>query len=484
MAGVVLPSGFDQRVLGQEAPGGPPASVSLVLPTITAPGRPFDIRLAVRDGNALPSVCCGEVVTVRMSAGLAPVAETTFEKGRPAVCRITGATIDAEGLYRFEAELNGETFHSNPTLCTSEQRDNIYWGDPHVHTSLSNCHPHKARSPNFCYVAARHLAGLDWVAGADHVSNGRCELARWKAQCAACNAFDDPPAFATLPAYEASLKGGCGGDNNVYMLRHPALFVDEYDGGNVKTICEKLAAELNPGEFFVVPHHTTRTGKHGEIPDEIYPGPGLMPVIEIHSKWGTSEYRGNPNPLHQIHPGPSYAADMLGRGLRLGFIGGTDTHATIPANPGPDADNIDRLAGMTAIRANMLSRAAIFDAIKNRRCYATSLERILLDGTAAGAEFGALLQWDGPARPREIDVLAAAKSDIVRIDLVRNGETIHSVEPRRWHGSLTWADGDDLGDLWLSSPHLGRFVYYYVRVTCTSGAQAWSSPAWLIARES
>ena len=28
---------------------------------------------------------------------------------------------------------------------------------------------------------------------------------------------DDPPHFVTLPAYEASLKGGCGGDNNIYM---------------------------------------------------------------------------------------------------------------------------------------------------------------------------------------------------------------------------------------------------------------------------
>ena len=30
----------------------------------------------------------------------------------------------------------------------------------------------------------------------------------------------------------------------------------------------------------------------------------------------------------------------------------------------------------------------------------------------------------------------------------------------------------------FESKYLGRFVYYYVRVTCVSGARAWSSPVW------
>jgi hypothetical protein len=40
-------------------------------------------------------------------------------------------------------------------------------------------------------------------------------------------------------------------------------------------------------------------------------------------------------------------------------------------------------------------------------------------------------------------------------------------------------DEQPLGEAALESPHLGRFAYYYVRVTCASGAQAWSSPVWL-----
>ena len=479
MPHVTYPSDFEQRVLAGEAPGGPAAALDLVAPTVIAPGEPFAVRVALADEAGYPSVECDGAVTVRGDFATPSSAEVGFERGKPAVVRIEGVTIADEGLYRFGAELNGRAFHSNPVYCRADPEPRVFWGDPHVHTVLSDCHPDMCRSALFCYTAARHFAGLDWAAAADHVSNGRCELARWKESVAICDACDDPPDFVTLPAYEASFRGGAGGDNNVYMLRWPDLFVEDYEAGTVRTMCEKLAGKLAPvEEFFVVPHHTTRTGKHGEIGEDIYPGEALMPVVEIHSKWGTSEYRGNPNPLHKIHPGPSYATDLLARGLRLGFIGGTDTHATMPAGFG--IEHLDRLPGMTAVRTDELTRPAVYHAIRNRRCYAASLERIYLDVTVAGAAMGQSLDWPDARAPREIRVAAAGRSDIERIDVVRSGETIYSRPVGTWHDAFDYADADDLGGLWRDSKPLGRFAWYYVRVTCTSGAQAWSSPVWLI----
>ena len=202
-----------------------------------------------------------------------------------------------------------------------------------------------------------------------------------------------------------------------------------------------------------------------------------MPVMEIHSKWGTSEYRGNPNPLHKIHPGPSYAVDMLNRGLRLGFVGGTDTHSTMAAGYGDD--HLDRLPGMTAVYADALDRRAIFDGIRTRNCYAASGERIYLEGSVAGLGFGNSTPWSDPAQPRELSLVVAGKSDIVGIDVVRNGRTIHSSKPSNWHARLEFPDDQNLSVAALESRYLGRFAYYYFRVTCASGAQAWSSPVWL-----
>ena len=481
MIEIAYPSSFEQRVLALEGPGGPPARVGLVAPTITTPGRCFTLKVALHDEAAFPSVEYDGAVRIRADFARPSEFEVPFRKGRPAVAAVHGVAIESEGMFRFQAELDGKTFHANPTRCMDNPAHFIYWGDPHVHTVISRCHPAKCRSLNFCYVAGRHLAGLDWVTAADHVSNGRSDLGKWKEQIAASEVFNDPEHFVTLPGYEVSLKGGAGGDTNPYILRWTDMFVDEYEEGTARTLCEKLAAQLAEGEFFVVPHHTTRTGKHGEIPEEIYPGPERMPVVEITSRWGTSEYRGNPNPLKKIHPGPSYVVDLLNQGLMLGFIGGTDTHATMPAlHAGGDNPNIDRFPGLTAVKADRLTRENVFHGIRTRNCYAASLERVYIDETIASAPGGSKLAWADPTRPREIQVAAAAQSDIVSIDVVRNGRTIHSASPDNWLAGLAFTDAENLPDACLESKHLGRFVYYYVRVTCRSGAQGWSSPVWLV----
>lgn len=475
-ASIRYPSAYEQRILAGEAPGGAPAKLQVVIPSITAPGRAFEARIAVLDELGYPSLECAEPVLLRAPGLPAPV-RLPFGRGVPAVGAVSGLVLSTEGLHRLEASCGRLAAGSNPALCTRDPVPGLYWGDPHVHTVLSNCHAATCRSLSFCFTAARHLSALDWVAAADHASNGRCDFSKWKEQRAAAEHYNDAPAFATLPAYEASLKGGAGGDNNIYMARFPDLFVDEYETGTIRTLCEKLGEKLVPDEYFAVPHHTTRTGKHGEIPDAIYPGPGHMPAMEIHSKWGTSEYRGNPHALHKIHPGPSYAVDLLGRGLRLGFVAGTDTHATMPSAAGVEPGHIDRLPGLTAVRATALGRRAVFDAIRTRDCYAASLERILLLGTIGGVRFGAAAPLAAARRPR-IDVLVAAQSEITGVDIVWNGETIRSERPGGWQFHLDADGGDSALSLEAPPPDGRRFAYCYVRVTCSSGAQAWSSPVW------
>ena len=197
------PPALEARVLKLEAPGGAPAAVQIVIPSITRPGEPFDAKVALTDAEGYPSVAFDGKLTVRGDFADPPSFEIAFEKGAAAVGAVRGLTARAEGFHRFSAELGGRTFHSNPTFCTAARRRAIYWGDPHVHTVLSACHADRCRSVQFCYSAGRWLAALDWVSATDHVSNGRCELARWKEQAAASDSHDDPPRFVTLPGYEA-----------------------------------------------------------------------------------------------------------------------------------------------------------------------------------------------------------------------------------------------------------------------------------------
>ena len=471
------PPPVQRRVLKQEAPGGSPVTLDIVVPSVTQPGVPFSVRVAVLDKKGYPSVECGANVRLAVPAVEEDPPPVSFTPGEPAVGAVDGLVAVREGLWRIEGTCGGLAAVSNPSLCTADDEPPIWWGDPHVHTVLSRCHPETCRSLNFCYTAARYCAGLDWTSAADHVSNGRCDFSKWKEQATVSNLYNDPPAFATLPAYEASLKGGAGGDNNVYMRSFPDMFVDAFEEGNVKTLCDDMAEKLPRSDFFAVPHHTTRTGKHGEIPGAIYPGPQQMPVVEIHSKWGTSEYRGNPTPLAEIHPGPSYVRDLLHQGYCLGFIGGTDTHATMPAGWGEE--RLDRMPGLTAVRAPVLTRNTIFEGIRDRHCYAAAGERVLLRGTLAGAEFGQHVVLSNRDTPRKIEVIAAGKSDITSIDVICNGETVHRMAPGDWQATLSWMDVAPLPSLPNSVEGCGHAAYYYVRVTLESGARAWSSPVWV-----
>ncbi len=458
---------LSERILNLEAPGGPLTRLSVVAPSIVAPGEPFALRLAALDANGYPSIECD-------AAARADVGVLAFTTGRPAVGSLDGSALTDEGLYRIPVSLDGKAFLSNPIRCRANPTHRIFWGDPHVHTVLSDCHPGRCRSLDFCFVCARHVTGLDWVCAADHVSNGRTSPGKWRAQCEAAKLFDDPPRFATILGFEASLKGGCGGDNNIYFAGEAETYADAYDDGDVRTLAQKLAGQ----DSLIVPHHTTRAGKHGELADQQYLGRDLMPAIEIHSKWGTSEYRDNPNALHDIHPGPSYAQDFLARGMAFGFIAGTDTHATMPSGYGEDSPHIDRLPGITAVLAPNNRRGDLHQGLRARSCYGTSAERILIE---CDLPMGAEVAWPDPNRPRAISASIAAESDVLRVDVVRNGRDVYSLSGTDWQATVDWTDEEPLSDVALepAGAFSRPFAYYYLRVTCASGAQGWTRPTWL-----
>ncbi|MHC4871118.1 MAG: hypothetical protein ACYTFY_04680 [Planctomycetota bacterium] len=476
---IKYPPALAMKSIKNEGIGGDFAGVDITVPTIVRPGKEFAVKVALIDKNGFAVIDYREELAVKLPE-LNIECKVTFQKDQPALAEIGGIEVEKEGLYRFECTAAGNTFYSNPLYCSKSFDSDIYWGDPHIHTALSNCCVNFSRSCTFSFIAARYLSCLDWAGAADHVSNGRCELARWKEEAAISDLYNDEPDFATLPAYEASLSGGSGGDNNVYMSEFPSMFVDEHGDGNTITMCEKLdeMAKEEGFDYFLVPHHTTRTGKHGEISDEIYPADNLMPLVEIHSKWGTSEYRGNPMALHKIHEGPSYAVDLLERGLAFGFVGGTDTHGSLTFchGEGIEPSHIDRPAGITAVRCSSLTRKDIFNEMRNKNCYAAAGERIFLDVRINNTAMGQFSKKNGD---REIVIKAAGRSDIESVEIMRNGKPFKTWTPDSWSFEETITDTESFADICLDSKHLGNFIYYYVRVRCTAGTAAWSSPIWI-----
>ena len=78
---------------------------------------------------------------------------------------------------------------------------------------------------------------------------------------------------------------------------------------------------------------------------------------------------------------------------------------------------------MTCIYAAELTREGLWEALKARRCYGTTGQRILLDVTADGKPMGAAYQ---ASQPPEISVKVVGTAPIERVDIFRGLEQIYT----------------------------------------------------------
>jgi hypothetical protein len=81
--------------------------------------------------------------------------------------------------------------------------------------------------------------------------------------------------------------------------------------------------------------------------------------------------------------------------------------------------------GLTAVEVPALTRAALWDALKARRCYATTGERILLSFAAGDARMGDEIRV---ARMPAFDVAVEGTAPIETIDFYRDDRCIHTAD--------------------------------------------------------
>ena len=117
--------------------------------------------------------------------------------------------------------------------------------------------------------------------------------------------------------------------------------------------------------------------------------------------------------------------------------------------------------------ATQLTRQAVFDALKARRCYGTTGERILLDFRVDGAVMGSEIESSGPV---SLAVRVNATAPVEKVEIVRNNAVFHTTTPPPGQLDVEFeVDGVE--------PEGTDF--YYVRVTQVDEHRAWASPIWV-----
>jgi hypothetical protein len=195
----------------------------------------------------------------------------------------------------------------------------------------------------------------------------------------------------------------------------------------------------------------------------------MQRLVEICSMWGISEIGG----VHSVQ----YA---LARGHRLGFIAGTDTHFGLP---GHGSHGINEGRGLAAVYAKELTRTAIFDALRDRHCYATTGDRILLNFRVNDLRMGEETTISLHDKPRRISVKAEGTALITKVEIIRNNQVIYTHAKKDLSAEFQWEDNESLAQIALSPTYEGDtpFVFYYCRLTQENGQIAWSSPVWFLA---
>jgi len=393
----------------------------------------------------------------------------------------------------------------------------LYWGDIHIHSAISRgCFKFGLQpkgydgTPLDCYRFAKEVAKLDFAAVTDHdCIRMKREMTEkdWKKTIESAEKMNKKGEFVTIPAYEYT--NNLYGHYNVYF-QEPNLDILSCDVYvKPSQLWKALAKQKN---VLTIPHHVARY----QTPlDWNYYHKEFEPVTEITSGWGDYEFAGNefecdPNWSPSI-PG-HFVRDALQRGYMLGFVGGGDIHnGRSGGRFDIDVHKMENLpqhlvkmltyrkhplgGGLTGVYTDSLSREKIFEAIKKRRCYATSGYKIAIKfwlNEHVMGESASLKKEYPPGLKVKVDI-SNVKNLLHSIEIIRNGHTLargggggrEEIEfTSKNIATFKFTDkfkstllGEVLPD--IVSPEGKNLIYYYARVTLKNGVKAWTSPVWL-----
>ncbi len=227
------------------------------------------------------------------------------------------------------------------------------------------------------------------------------------------DAANHPDEFVTFPSFEwHSMQYG----DHCILFRDVATPLI-FHVAHVEELRQRLREHPHPS--LLIPHHIGYLQGFRGINWDAYTAE-LSPVVEIMSFHGASEHSdAEPAYLHAMGPRDqrSTAQYGLAQGHIFGFVGSSDHHSAHPGSYG---------YGQVAVWAKSLSRAAIWEALENRRCYAITGDRIALAFSLNGKPMGSVLPF---AEERQIEVAVEGASALDSIEVLRNNRVIHRESP-------------------------------------------------------
>jgi len=394
------------------------AKLVCICPSDVHVGQPFEVLVKAEDEWGNPSRAYSGTVRIdtdgtgmlEMPSGGSPALEDAGLIRLSAVATCPGTvrvTVSDDEL--------GQSAAGNPiTIHAQAPVRRRLWGDLHGQTEATV----GTNTVSDYFGFARTYAGLDFAC---HQGNDfQVTKENWRETQQETNAANEAGKFVAFLGYEWSGNTGVGGDHNVIYLRDDesiyrsshALVGDKSDAYLDRSNIEALYDEMRGHDALVIPHVGGRRADLSRLDSQV------VKLVEVYSAWGMFEWM-----LHKA----------LRAGHRVGVVANSDGHKCRPGASYPGATTFGVYGGLTCALADELTKESVFQALQQRRCYATTGQRIWLDVSCSGAGPGSELTV---AEPPVVSVSVAGTAGVERIDILRcvqgddpRIDTLHTYRP-------------------------------------------------------
>jgi len=374
----------------------------------------------------------------------------------------------------------GDLFFSAPICCVQELDRELYWGLLHGESERADA----VNNLDTCLRLLRDEKSLQFFASSPFESSDDLSPEVWKSMSAKIAESSADLQLTTFLGFQWFEEPPTGLRQIIYAKDNKPLIQKK---GNKGTTIKKIYKSYTPKDILSIPCFTMAKGY--ETTFETF-DPDFERVVEIYNAWGSSEClknEGNPRPISSKGKGISESEkgsirSALQRNCRFGFVaGGLDDRGVYSSLF--DSDHIQYSEGLTAILAPEQTREALFLALYNRACYATTGERIVLNFSISRVRMGGEVSTKvkpGLAFNRHIVGSVAGTTPLKTIEIIRNGDVMHTFRDHPSSFDFTFDDSTPLEQIALASPDdRPYFVYYYLRIIQQDGHMAWSSPIWI-----
>ena len=346
-------------------------------------------------------------------------------------------------------------------FTVGEVKKNLYFGQLHSHTNISD----GTGTVDDAYQYAENNAKVDFLAVTDHsnwfdndtkasLADGSMSVA-WNKGLNAADKYNKDGDFVAIYGYEMTWSGSTGGYGHINTFNTPGFETrtnSKMDLKNyynaLKTQKQSMSQLNHPGKTF------------GDFSDFAYYDAEIdkqVTLIEVGN--GEGAIRGS-----GYFPSYEYYTRALDKGWHVAPTNNQDNHKGKWGNAN---------TARTVVEASDLSRESVYDAIKERRVYATEDENLKISYEVNGNTMGSIIP--------QTDLLEFN----VNVEDINSGDNIKKISIIGDGGKVVKSI-DNINSTtknWSFTLDKSTSSYYYVRVDQADSDIAVTSAVWVGERE-